>query len=107
MTTTPPACSIGGFTLYPRGGLGGHDVYCAKCACGYPIRGWDLDDANANFDRHLAIPAPPADVLARTITLADVRAWPEYFISGPGRAIASQTDCGHGYYLTDSCPCCD
>lgn len=50
---------------------------------------------------------PPASVLARTPTVADVRAWPQYFIAGPGYAIASTTDCGHGYHLTDSCPGCD
>ena len=50
---------------------------------------------------------PPADVLARTITPADVKKWPYYFINGPGRAVAEQTDCDHGYQLTDSCPNCD
>ncbi|ASR36600.1 hypothetical protein BAY61_18125 [Prauserella marina] len=52
-------------------------------------------------------PAPPGDVLARAITRDDVRRYPTYFIWGPGRDIASRTDCGHGYYLTDSCPGCD
>jgi hypothetical protein len=40
-------------------------------------------------------------------THADVKAHPAYFISGPGRDIASSTQCAHGYYLTDSCPGCD
>ena len=52
-------------------------------------------------------PKPPADVLARTITHRDVRQYPEYFIWGPGYDIACRTDCGHGYNLTDSYPCCD
>ncbi|QYN17498.1 hypothetical protein [Amycolatopsis sp. DSM 110486] len=51
-------------------------------------------------------PVPPADVLARTITYADVQAYPDYFILGPGQAVASTTDCGHGYNLTDGCPNC-
>ncbi|WP_134666105.1 MULTISPECIES: hypothetical protein [unclassified Amycolatopsis] len=52
-------------------------------------------------------PVPPGDVLARTITRRDVQQYDVYFIWGPGRDITSRTDCGHGYYLTDSCPCCD
>lgn len=49
---------------------------------------------------------PPADVLDRAPTAADVAAYPIYFILGPGADIASRTDCGHGYNLTDSCPSC-
>lgn len=49
---------------------------------------------------------PPADVLDRAPTPADVSAYPVYFILGPGADIASRTDCGHGYFLTDSCPVC-
>lgn len=52
-------------------------------------------------------PVPPDDVLARTITRDDFRQYNIYFLWGPGRDIASRTDCGHGYNLTDSCPCCD
>lgn len=33
--------------------------------------------------------------------------YPDYFIIGAGRDIASHTLCDHGYYLTDSCPGCD
>lgn len=50
---------------------------------------------------------PPADVLARKITHADVARYPAYFILGPGREAASATECDHGYYLTSSCPGCD
>jgi hypothetical protein len=49
---------------------------------------------------------PPADVLNRPPTADDVHAYPIYFILGPGADIASHTDCGHGYNLTDSCPIC-
>ncbi|MFD9964010.1 hypothetical protein [Amycolatopsis sp. NPDC058986] len=60
------------------------------------------------MDREVAkAPVPPGDVLARTITRHDVQQYAEYFIWGPGRDVASRTDCGHGYNLTDSCPCCD
>lgn len=52
------------------------------------------------------IPTAPAYVLALPLTAAIVADYPAYFISGPGRPVASRTDCGHGYYLTDSCPCC-
>lgn len=50
---------------------------------------------------------PPADVLSRPITRADVAQYPEYYILGAGREIASTTRCPHDYHLTDSCPCCD
>jgi hypothetical protein len=52
-------------------------------------------------------PTPPDEVLNRAPTVADVRRWPEHYISGPGRAVASKTHCPHRYYLTDSCPGCD
>ena len=38
---------------------------------------------------------------------ADVRRDPQYWITGPGRDAAHDTDCEHGYRLTDSCPACD
>jgi len=71
----------------------------------------NLQQARAHFRKYLDdlganAPVPPADVLNRTITHADVRAYPDYFILGPGRAVAQATDCGHGYRLTDSCPNC-
>jgi len=50
---------------------------------------------------------PPANVLIRTSTRADVHAFPDYFILGAGRDLAANTDCEHGYRLTDSCPHCD
>ncbi|MPY55528.1 hypothetical protein [Streptomyces acidicola] len=45
--------------------------------------------------------------MGEPLTAADVSADPEFWISGAGRKIASRTDCGHGYNLTDSCPGCD
>ena len=50
---------------------------------------------------------PPLEVLSRPPTVADVQAYPVYFIVGPGREIAQNTACGHGYMLTSSCPGCD
>lgn len=80
----------------------------AECACGITIGGWDDAQVRDLYARHLAIPRPPADVLAKDApTKADVRAWPDFFISGPGRRVASATHCPHVYYLTDSCPGCD
>ena len=52
-------------------------------------------------------PVPPPEILDRPITPDDVRAFPEYFILGPGRERASATLCDHGYTLVDSCPGCD
>ena len=50
---------------------------------------------------------PPLEVLSRPPTVADVAAYPVYFITGPGREMAENTVCGHGYMLTSSCPGCD
>jgi hypothetical protein len=55
----------------------------------------------------------PPVIALRTLPDRDtVRTWPDFYISGPGRAVAELTDCGpvdspHGYNLTDSCPLCD
>lgn len=87
--------------------LFGRDRFSASCqTCGVPCTGWTEEAARAEFEAHKAIPAPPADVLARPLSKAIFDQFPEYFITGRGRVIASQTDCGHGYRLTDSCPCC-
>lgn len=51
--------------------------------------------------------APPANILAKTPTAATVKAYPDYYIVGPGRKVADATLCSHGYRLTDSCPGCD
>lgn len=48
----------------------------------------------------------PGRAPAQHPTAADVRRYPAYYISGPGRPAAEATQCGHGYRLTDSCPCC-
>jgi hypothetical protein len=45
-------------------------------------------------------------LVAKPLTPADVKAHPEFFISGPGRVRAAETSCNHGYRLTDSCPAC-
>jgi hypothetical protein len=66
-----------------------------------PRLGRNLDDLVARA------PVPPQDVLARRVTAADVRAYPVYFIHGPGRNIAQNTLCAHGYTLVDSFPGCD
>lgn len=117
MTTDQPADDIarlaqrvaGECLLITRPGiLFGRSRIQASCStCGVPLGGWTYDEVRANFDRHKAIPAPPAEVLARPLTPADIQAYPEYFINGRGRSIASTTLCAHDYYLTDSCPGCD
>lgn len=86
----------------------GRERFSASCStCGAACTGWTQTAAVAAFEEHRAIPAPPADVLARTLTPADIRKFPEYFILGRGRSIALRTACAHGYRLTDSCPGCD
>ncbi len=100
---TTAACT---YTIKPYI-LAGHDRYSASCTtCDVPCSGWTQADALAAFAAHRDMPAPPADVLAQPLTAAIVHQFPAYFISGRGRQIASKTDCGHGYFLTDSCPCC-
>lgn len=52
-------------------------------------------------------PTPKRPKQHGQVTRADVKRYPAYYISGPGRNAASASDCGHGYWLTDSCPMCD
>ena len=40
-------------------------------------------------------------------TVEMVREYPEFWISGPGAAVASRVRCRHDYFLTASCPGCD
>lgn len=96
---TVPVTKVAGF-----GGQIRYQVTCPVCAA----TRWGVtpDDARDRLATHQAIPAPPADVMARPLTKAIVDQYADYYISGCGRVFASQTDCSHGYYLTDSCPCC-
>ncbi len=88
--------------------LAGRTRVAAHCTtCDVPLSAWTIEEVQANFARHQAIPAPPAEILDRPITKSDTRAYSDYFISGRGRAVASTTMCPHMYYLTDSCPGCD
>lgn len=88
--------------------LAGRSRVRADCACGITFGGWDAAQIRDQYARHLAIPRPPAELLAKDApTVADVAAWEEFFITGPGRRVASATECPHAYYLTDSCPGCD
>lgn len=48
----------------------------------------------------------PPEVFQRPLTAADVKAYPEYFVNGPGRLRAQHTLCEHNYGLLDSCPNC-
>ncbi|WP_280455464.1 hypothetical protein [Nocardia brasiliensis] len=99
-------CALG--PIGPGALLFGRPRCRAECGCGTTISGWDDAQVRDLYARHLTIPRPPADVLAKDApTLADLKAWPDFFISGPGRAVASRTHCPHDYYLTDSCPGCD
>lgn len=88
--------------------LAGRSRVRADCACGTTLVGWDAAQIRDQYAKHLTIPRPPDDVLAKdALTVADVRRWPDFFITGPGRRVAAATLCPHAYYLTDSCPGCD
>jgi hypothetical protein len=106
MTTTPTTTTAA------------QDVYDAIMAAGYtPTPGCNTftDPAAKAFRTALrtadydiaATLAPPADILATTPTAQTVILFPDYYINGPGRAVASTTLCDHGCHLTDSCPGCD
>lgn len=104
MLITPCALS----PIGPLPPLFGHPRVRADCACGTTFGAWDESHLRNKYAEHLSISQPPAEVLAKDApTLADVHKWPEFFILGPGRAVASQTPCPHDYRLTDSCPGCD
>lgn len=104
MHITP--CSLG--PIGPLPPLNGRPRVHADCACGSYFGAWDEAALRNKFAEHLTIPRPPAELLAKDApTVADVTAWPEFFITGPGRAIAQVTRCHHNYCLTSSCPGCD
>ncbi len=48
----------------------------------------------------------PQELFNRPLTAADVKAYPKYFVNGPGRLRAQYTLCEHQYGLLDSCPLC-
>ncbi|GAA2046721.1 hypothetical protein [Nocardiopsis rhodophaea] len=79
----------GGLYLTPSGRALLDDHHPAR----YPHFNWATD--------------PYPDPAPTRITKADVDRYPAYYICGPGRELADNTDCPHGYRLTDSCPCCD
>ncbi|MFE3052267.1 hypothetical protein [Nocardia sp. NPDC059239] len=85
----------------------GTEVFVGTCtACGLLIRAATREDAQARFDYHVSIPAPPPEVLRRPITPADVDNYPEYFLNGSGYGIAARLTCEHGRALTDPCDEC-
>lgn len=104
MNITP--CQLG--PIGPLPPLFGRPRVRADCACGYFFGAWDEPQLRDMFADHLTIPRPPAELLAKDApTLDDVRDWSAFFITGPGRAVASMTRCPHDYLLTSSCPGCD
>lgn len=50
---------------------------------------------------------PPLEVLTRVPSRDAVREFPDFYLAGPGRALAEVVPCLHLYNLTDSCPGCD
>lgn len=49
---------------------------------------------------------PKQPKTAGQVTPADVYWHPAYYLNGPGSPAAEVSKCGHGYGITDSCPCC-
>ncbi|ALG07642.1 hypothetical protein [Kibdelosporangium phytohabitans] len=82
-------------------------IVCSQCGAPVTVDPCPVHGPAATDRAALDGGIPPVSVLARPITAADIRKWPRYFLDGPGRKLAEQTDCRHGYRLTDSCPCCD
>lgn len=67
-----------------------------------------FEDAAAIVASLAHLPAtPPAGILAQPLTREIVRAWPYYYIDGPGREQAEQTNCPHGNWLAGRCVMCD
>ncbi|MGY1946651.1 hypothetical protein [Nocardia asiatica] len=100
-------CATQSPTPEPYKGIGGRTRYSFSCVtCDVFCSGSTEDEARAAFEAHRSIPAPAPAGFDVPLTAAIVSEYPEFYISGPGRQIASATDCGHGYWLTDSCPCC-
>lgn len=50
---------------------------------------------------------PDMDTVMQLPTREAVSQYPQFYVSGPGGAVAELTPCPHGYHLTDSCPGCD
>lgn len=85
----------------------GEEMFTGVCArCGVPVWASTLQDAEALFVAHETIPAPPAVVLARPVTVADVDTYPEWFLNGRGHPVAAAVKCQHGYSLVAFCPHC-
>lgn len=104
-TIHPGPCELGPVT--PGNIIAGRCRVRAVCSCGTVLTAWTTTRLDGQFTEHQAIERPPADVLDRAPTKQDVRDWPDFYISGPGRAVASRTACPHDYRVTDSCPGCD
>ncbi len=68
---------------------------------------WDADRIeDDSMTDGFAYPVPDSPKLAGKVTATDIGLYPEYYVSGPGRAAAEGSDCPHGYRMTDSCPNC-
>ncbi|MFD3594374.1 hypothetical protein ACFWU5_16745 [Nocardia sp. NPDC058640] len=74
--------------------------------CGVPVWAGSPEDAQTRFEHHRDIPEPPAEVLARPVTVADVDTYPAWFLNGRGFPVAAAAKCQHGYTLVAFCPEC-
>jgi hypothetical protein len=75
---------------------------CVRSTCVHSRMAHDVED---DQDPVPLCGAP--DCPCGKLTPAIIREFPEYYIAGPGRERASETNCRHDYRLTDSCPGCD
>ncbi|MEV6219855.1 hypothetical protein [Nocardia sp. NPDC051833] len=97
-------CSI---TVTERTHPDGAIVFSGVCdLCGVPVWAASREDALARFEEHRAIPAPPAAVMGRPVTLADVDTYPEWFLNGRGYPVAAAVKCPHGEPLVGFCLAC-
>ena len=85
----------------------GETAFSGTCVrCGVPVWAASREDAQARFAEHRDIPAPPAEVLARPVTGADVDEYPEWFLNGRGCPVAAAVKCEHGVPLVGFCLAC-
>ncbi|MFD6400727.1 hypothetical protein [Nocardia sp. NPDC060249] len=97
-------CSI---TITEKPYIDGATVFSGVCdSCGVPVWAASREDAQARFEHHRDIPEPPAEVLARPVTAADVDTYTAWFLNGRGYPIAAAAKCQHGYALVAFCPEC-
>lgn len=80
------------------------DGHCGNCV--------EIEEAETTIRKSRkilieSISTPTTPKVPGNVTYEDVKAFPWYYIVGPGREAAEASSCSHGYRMTDSCPCCE